>query len=69
LSRIAAYLDDADPKDEQDWPRQHEWLATRLNDMHRVFARRIRELDADTWQTDGGPDEVALGASSPDLGS
>ena len=68
-SRIAAYLDDADPKDEKDWPRQHQWLATRLNDLHRVFADRIRELNADDWQPDGGPDEAVPGASSPDPGS
>ena len=67
-SRIAAYLNDADPKDEQDWPLQHEWLATRLNDLHRVFARRIRELNADDWQTDGGPDEAAPSTSPPDPG-
>jgi len=26
--RIASYLKDVDPKDEEEWPRQHEWLAT-----------------------------------------
>ena len=57
-SRIVAYLNDVDPKDQKDWPRQHEWLATRLNDLHRVFADRIRELDADDWQADGGPSEA-----------
>ncbi len=68
-SRITVYLNDVNPGDEQDWPRQHEWLATRLNDLHRVFAHRIRELDADAWQADGDPDEAAPGASSPDPGS
>lgn len=48
--RIACYLKDVDPRDKEDWPRQHEWLATRLNDMHRVFVRRVAELDANTWQ-------------------
>ena len=48
-SRIAIYLDDADPQDEKDWPRQHEWLAKHLNDLHRVFANRVRDLDADAW--------------------
>ena len=38
-------LNDLDPEDEADWPRQHEWLAKRLNDMHRVFAPRVRALD------------------------
>ena len=50
-SRISVYLSDVDPEDETDWPRQHEWLAVRLNDMHRVFAFRVRALDADTWQS------------------
>lgn len=42
--RIAAYLEDADPEDRSDWKRQQEWLATRLNDFHRVFASRVRNL-------------------------
>jgi hypothetical protein len=25
--RIACYLNDVDPEDKTDWPRQHEWLA------------------------------------------
>lgn len=44
--RIASYLNDVDPADEADWPRQHDWLATRLNGIHRAFANRIRMLDA-----------------------
>ena len=38
--RIACYLNDLDPEDESDWPRQHEWLAKRLNDFHRVFSQK-----------------------------
>ena len=45
--RIAFYLNSVNPEEESDWLRQHEWLAKRLNDMHGVFARRIRELNAD----------------------
>jgi hypothetical protein len=45
--RIACYLNDVDPADETDWPRQHEWLAKRLNEMHRVFAQRVKALEAD----------------------
>jgi hypothetical protein len=45
-SRIAISLD-ADPTDEADWPRQHEWLGKHLNDMFRVFAPRVRELEAE----------------------
>ena len=50
--RIACYLVDVDPDDEADWPRQHKWLADRLNDMHRVLAPRIRALDADAWRSE-----------------
>lgn len=45
--RVAVYLNGVDPEDRIDWPRQHAWLAKRLNDMHRVFAQRVRALDAD----------------------
>lgn len=43
--RIACNLNDVDPADETDWPRQHEWLAKRLNDMHRVFSQRVKALE------------------------
>jgi hypothetical protein len=49
-SRISISLDDADPENEPDWPRQHEWLARRLNEMHRVLAPRVRALDPDSWR-------------------
>ncbi len=49
-SQISSYLNEVDPEDEADWPRQHEWLAKRLNDMHRVFAHRVSALDADAWR-------------------
>jgi Domain of unknown function (DUF4268) len=52
--RISAELNGADPDDKADWPRQHEWLAKRLNDMRRVFGRRVSALDADEWQPEGG---------------
>lgn len=44
---IAVYLPVVDPNDESDWPRQHEWLAARLNELHRVFSPRIRDLNLD----------------------
>lgn len=54
-SRISIYLSNVDPEEERDWPRQHEWLAAKLNDMHRVFSPRIRALDADEWQGETDP--------------
>ena len=44
--RIACYLNDVDPENEADWPRQHEWLAKQLNSLHRVFAPRVKTLEA-----------------------
>jgi hypothetical protein len=42
--RIAIYLSDADPSEQVEWPRQHQWLAQRLNELHRVFAPRVAAL-------------------------
>lgn len=42
--RIAIYLS-CDPEDEADWPRQHAWLAEKMNRLHTVFARRVAALD------------------------
>jgi hypothetical protein len=43
--RIACYLNDVGPENQSDWPHQHEWLAKHLNDLHRVFAQRVRALE------------------------
>ena len=51
-SRISVRLSDVDPWDKRVWSRQHDWLVAKLNDLHRVFANRIRRLDADEYQTD-----------------
>jgi Domain of unknown function (DUF4268) len=45
--RIVCYLNDVDLGDRNDWPHQHKWLAKWLNEMHRVFAPRVRALEAD----------------------
>jgi hypothetical protein len=42
---LAGPLDDTAPADEADWPRQHDWLAKRLNEMYRVFAPRVLDLE------------------------
>jgi hypothetical protein len=44
--RIAIRLSEADFEDDSDWPRQHQWLAQRLNELHKVFAARLRSLSA-----------------------
>jgi hypothetical protein len=38
-------MNGVDPEQESDWSRQHEWLATHLDDLHRVFAKGISGLD------------------------
>lgn len=43
-SRIALQLTGADPADRSDWPRQHAWLRTKLEQLHRVFAPRVKAL-------------------------
>lgn len=49
-SRISVALSDADPENQDDWPRQHDWLADRLIAFHRVFANRVRALQAADWR-------------------
>ncbi len=54
-TRILIALNNIDPQDQGDWPRQHDWLAARLNELYRVFINRVKALDANTWQPE---DEV-----------
>lgn len=58
-SRISVALNDVDPENDKDWPRQHEWLAARLNELYRVFVDRVRSLDASAWSNDVDPDNSA----------
>lgn len=46
-SRIFSCLENADPRNKSDWPRQHEWLADRLNRMHEVFAPRVNDFHSE----------------------
>ncbi len=68
-SRVSVYMTDVDPENEQDWPRQHEWLAAKINDFHRVFVTRVRELDADDWQQHSATDGLADIARSSAVGT
>jgi len=45
--RISSYLEEIDPEDETHWREQHVWLARRVNDFHRVFSDRVRELTSE----------------------
>ena len=42
--RISCFLRDSDPEDESDWQRQHDWLATHLNQLYEAFVERVRSL-------------------------
>lgn len=40
---------DEDPLDRASWERQQEWLVDKLELFHRIFARRIKRLDASAF--------------------
>ena len=56
-SRISLRKEGPDPGDESDWPKQHEWLASKLELFDKIFRPRIQELDADDWVRPEGEDE------------
>ena len=43
-SRICVSLASADAGKPQDWKRQHQWFAERMNEFHSVFSRRVKVL-------------------------
>ena len=51
-TRISTPLNDVDPEDQTDWTRQHDWLAAKLNELHRMFVSRVKALDVDAWQAE-----------------
>jgi len=38
-----------DPADRSTWPQQHVWLREKLEALHRVFAPRVKALDASDY--------------------
>ena len=42
--RISHYRRDVDPDDESDWHEQHQWHAKHLNEFHRAFVQRVRNV-------------------------
>ena len=44
--RLRLIKADVNPADETDWPNQHEWLATNLENFNKVFRPRIVALNA-----------------------
>ncbi|SDA11134.1 DUF4268 domain-containing protein [Sphingomonas sp. NFR15] len=53
-SRISTPLNGIDLEEQADWPRQHDWLAQRMNEFYRAFVNRIKALDANAWQPGDG---------------
>ncbi|MDQ2879004.1 MAG: DUF4268 domain-containing protein [Pseudomonadota bacterium] len=53
-TRISTPLNDIDPENQSDWARQHGWLSARLNELYRVFANRVKALDANAWPSEDG---------------
>lgn len=51
--RISVSLENVDPEDRDDWPRQHAWLAKHVNDLRRVFETRVRQLRSEDWAEAG----------------
>ncbi|MBI5331155.1 MAG: DUF4268 domain-containing protein [Betaproteobacteria bacterium] len=45
-SHVVLQFENAAPTNRADWPRQHEWLKQTLDLFHRVFAPRVKSLDA-----------------------
>jgi hypothetical protein len=48
-SRIAIRKLDFDPTNREDWPRQHQWIASQLCKFDNAFRQRIKNLDADDY--------------------
>ena len=54
-SSIRLCLTETDATQEQEWPRQVEWLASTLERFDTTFRSRINMLDAADWQGDHNP--------------
>lgn len=50
----------ADYQDSADWPRQHEWLRTTLELLHKVFTPRVKALPAVPIASMSVSDDVAV---------
>jgi hypothetical protein len=46
-SLISSHLEDADPADRDDWPRQHRWLLDTASRMHEAFRPVIAAMPRD----------------------
>ncbi len=44
-----SFPEDTDLEDRSDWNRQHQWLCEQLEIFHKVFAPRVKALDASDY--------------------
>lgn len=51
-TRISLKKSDVDPAEMSDWPKQHAWLIETLEAFHRVFAPRVKTLNATDYEPD-----------------
>ena len=40
---------EADATDKADWQNQHKWMANAVREFNRVFAKRVKDLNAEDW--------------------
>ena len=60
---VDTYLKSDDVRNQNNWPELLEWMYEKLEDFHRVFAPRIKTLDA----SDYIPDDPNLGDTEDEL--
>jgi uncharacterized protein with ParB-like and HNH nuclease domain len=53
-SHITIRLPESNPASTADWPRQHEWIATKIEKFHAVFSRLCKSLDDGGSSSGGG---------------
>ena len=51
-SRVILRFHGVDPTDRQQWTKQHQWFREKLESFHKVFSRRIKQLNADEGETE-----------------
>ena len=50
-NRVVLCQNNVDPMDETQWEEQHNWFALNLEKFYEVFRQRIRDLNADDWES------------------
>lgn len=56
-SRISLRRSNSDPSNKTDWDNQHIWLAEKIEKLRKVFAIRIKNLNADDLDVSMVPEE------------